>query len=84
MKTWIINIKQLVQVEQTPRTWVAGKDMSHLDIISNAWLLIENDKIAGFGKMEELTPEKIQETGDTKIIDATARTASAIPNASAV
>lgn len=73
MKTWIINIKQLVQVEQTPRTWVAGKDMSHLDIISNAWLLIENDKIAGFGKMEELTPEKIQETGDTKIIDATGR-----------
>lgn len=73
MKTWIINIKQLVQVEQTPRTWVAGKDMSHLDIISNAWLLIENDKIAGFGKMEELTPEKIQETGDTKIIDATER-----------
>lgn len=73
MKTWIINIKQLVQVEQTPRTWVAGKDMSHLDIISNAWLLIENDKIAGFGKMEELTPEKIQETGDTKIIDATRR-----------
>ena len=42
MKTLITNIKQLVQVEKEPRTWVAGKDMAHLECIENAYLLVEN------------------------------------------
>lgn len=54
MKTLITHIKQLVQVEQTPRKWVAGKDMAHLDTISNAYLWVENGRISGFGKMEDL------------------------------
>ena len=57
MKTLIINIKQLVQVERNPRTWVAGSDMSHLDTISNAWLLVEDDKIDDFGDMKDLDTE---------------------------
>lgn len=74
MKTLIINIKQLVQVEETPRTWVAGKDMSHLGIISDAWLLVEDDKIAGFGAMKDLDTEAIYAGGDVvKEIDATGR-----------
>lgn len=28
MKTLILNIKQLVQTELSPRKWVAGKDMA--------------------------------------------------------
>ncbi len=54
MKTLITHIKQLVQVEQTPRKWVAGKDMAQLDTISNAYLWVENGRISGFGKMENL------------------------------
>lgn len=74
MKTLIINIKQLVQVEKTPRTWVAGKDMSHLGIIPDAWLLVEDDKIAGFGAMKDLDTEAIYAGGDVvKEIDATGR-----------
>lgn len=74
MKTLIINIKQLVQVEETPRTWVAGKDMSKLGIIPNAWLLIEDEKIAGFGRMEDMNTETIYAGGDVvKEIDATGR-----------
>lgn len=74
MKTLIINIKQLVQVEQTPRTWVAGKDMAHIGTISDAWLLVEDDKIAGFGEMKDLDTEAIYAGGDTvKEIDATGR-----------
>ncbi|MCI5705761.1 MAG: imidazolonepropionase [Odoribacter sp.] len=74
MKTLIINIKQLVQVERNPRTWVAGSDMSHLDTISNAWLLVEDDKIADFGEMKDLDTEKIYAGGDVvKEIDATGR-----------
>lgn len=74
MKTLIINIKQLVQVEETPRMWVAGKDMSHLGIIPDAWLLVEDDKIAGFGAMKDLDTEAIYAGGDVvKEIDATGR-----------
>lgn len=50
MKTLILNIKQLVQTELSPRKWVAGKDMARLGILENAYLLVEEDKIAGFRK----------------------------------
>jgi len=54
MKTIIKNIKKLVQVEDEIRLKVSGEEMSKLGIIDNAWLLIENDKIAAFGTMDEL------------------------------
>lgn len=53
-KKLFINIKKLYQTENNPKTWVAGKDMSTLDNISNAYLYIEENKILGFGKMQEL------------------------------
>lgn len=74
MKTLIINIKQLVEVEKASRQWVAGKDMSRLDCISDAYLLIEDDKIAGFGRMQDLNTETVYSGGDmVKEIDATGR-----------
>lgn len=74
MKTLITNIKQLVQTEITPRKWVAGKDMAHLETIDNAYLLVEDEKIAAFGPMEKLNREEIEkETGILKEIDATGR-----------
>ena len=74
MKTLILNIKQLVQVEETPRSWVAGKEMSQLGIIPNAYLLVDDDKIAGFGRMEDLDMESIYAGGEiVKEIDATGR-----------
>lgn len=53
----IKNIKQLVQLEEEPRKWVAGKDMASLNIIENAFLLIREGKIVDFGTMEQLKPE---------------------------
>lgn len=74
MKTLILNIKQLVQTELSPRKWVAGKDMARLGILENAYLLVEEDKIAGFGKMENLDREAVYAGGDiVKEIDATGR-----------
>lgn len=74
MKTLIINIKQLVQTETVPRTFVAGKDMSKLSIIPNAYLLVEGEKIAAFGKMEDLDTEAVYAQGDiVKEIDASGR-----------
>ena len=74
MKTLILNIKQLVQTELSPRKWVAGKDMARLGILENAYLLVEEDKIAGVGKMEDLNREAVYAGGDiVKEIDATGR-----------
>lgn len=74
MKTLILNIKQLVQTELSPRKWVAGKDMARLGILENAYLLVEEDKIAGFGKMEDLNREVVYAGGNiVKEIDATGR-----------
>lgn len=73
MKTLITNIKQLIQVESTPRRWVAGKDMSALPSITDAYLLVEDEKIAGFGKMSQLDRGKFEETDILQEIDASGR-----------
>ncbi len=52
--TIIENIAKLVQVEDgASRKWVAGKEMAALRCIDNAFLLIEDGKIADFGPMEK-------------------------------
>ncbi len=65
MRTLITNIKSLVQVEETPRIAVCGQDMSSINCIDNAYLIVEDDKIVDFGQMSQL-----QETNAEKIIDA--------------
>lgn len=54
MRTLIKNIKELVQVERAPRLKVCGKDMAHIETIKNAYLIVEDDKIADFGEMKDL------------------------------
>lgn len=54
MKTLFVNISQLVQIEAEPRKWVAGSDMSHLQTLKDAWLLIEGELIKDFGAMSDL------------------------------
>ena len=51
MSILITNIKKLVQVEAKPVRFKAGKQMSELNCIENAFLFIKNGKIADFGKM---------------------------------
>ncbi|GGF02533.1 imidazolonepropionase [Flavobacterium limi] len=68
MTTLIINIKELLQVRETPVSKVAGAEMAILPTIKNAFLIIKDNIIADFGAMENL-PEI---TAD-KIIDATGR-----------
>lgn len=68
MSTLLIkNIKQLVGVENSPSQIKKGKEMSDLSTIENAFLLVENDKIADFGKMETC-PDRAD-----KIIDGTGK-----------
>lgn len=64
MKTLLINIKELLQVRENSIKMVSGKEMNVLPKIDNAFLLIENNLIASFGKMEDC-PQNI----DAEIID---------------
>lgn len=64
-RTLITNIKSLVQVEDTAREAVCGKDMAEVKTIENAYLLIEDDKIADFGTMDTLS-ENADMTIDAK------------------
>ena len=52
MTTLITNIKELLQVRETPVNKVSGKEMATLPTIKNAFLLLENDVIAAFGTMD--------------------------------
>lgn len=54
MRTLITNIKELLQVRETSISKVSGADMKILPTIKNAFLLIENDIILDFGRMENL------------------------------
>ena len=68
MRTLIKNIKELVQVERQPKLRVCGKDMSQMETVKNAYLIVEDDKIAAFGPMSELKEQSFD-----KEVDATGR-----------
>ena len=54
MSLIIYNIGMLVQVRDEPVAFVAGGEMARLPVVENAWLLIENDIIAGYGSMDKM------------------------------
>ena len=54
MRTLITNIKELLQVRESSISKVSGADMKILPTIKNGFLLIENDIILDFGRMENL------------------------------
>ena len=53
MKTVIKNISELIQTETTARKWVAGKDMSHISTIKDAFIEVEEGIIKSFGSMDD-------------------------------
>ncbi|SCX81254.1 imidazolonepropionase [Flavobacterium caeni] len=53
MQTLFTNIKELLQVRETPTDKVSGAQMATLPTIKNAFLLIENDTIKAFGPMTD-------------------------------
>lgn len=70
MKTIIKNIKGLVGIDNSNRQWIAGDQMDQLEVIENAYLAIEDDKITDYGKMDELS---IDDWRDLKVYDADGR-----------
>lgn len=63
MQILLTNIKELLQVREQRVNKVSGMDMKILPTIKNAYLLIENDIIVDFGRMEDLNGK----TGDALI-----------------
>ncbi|MEG0499630.1 MAG: imidazolonepropionase [Rikenellaceae bacterium] len=54
MKLLIKNIRELYQVEEQPRAMVCGAEMASLPCLKDAYLLMEDDRIASFGAMSDL------------------------------
>jgi len=71
MAILIKNIKELIQVEETPRLKVAGREMAELNTLKNAWLFIDAGRIVDFGSStHEFVSPRLHEL---KVIDATGR-----------
>src|SRR5688500_11473578 len=68
MRLLIKNIKQLVQAETSPRLKIAGAELKKLPVLENAWLAIEDGKIAGFGEMKDFPG--ISDWSGLEVIDA--------------
>jgi imidazolonepropionase len=64
MKTLVRNIGLLAGISIAPRK--EGAAMSELDCIKNAWLLIDGEVIADFGKMGAGMPKDVDETIDAE------------------
>lgn len=62
------NIKELLQIRSAHERYVAGSQMQHLPSIKNAYLLVEDGKIVGFGTMDTI-PSLAQH--DWQQVDAT-------------
>jgi imidazolonepropionase len=54
MALLIKNIRELVQVETKPKLKVSGSEMAKLKTVKDAWIYIEGDRIADFGKMKDI------------------------------
>ena len=64
MTTLVTNIKELLQVRETPVDKVSGADMAILPTIKNAFLLIKDNLIANFGSMDCLPELQADQTID--------------------
>jgi len=71
MKLLIKNIRSLVQVEEKPRSWVSGEQMSQLNALDNAYLAIEDGLIVDYGSMDDWPG--ISDWRDLEVIDASNR-----------
>lgn len=67
----IKNARSLVGTHPAGHSRTAGADMARLPMMEDAWLLVENGKIAGLGPMS--TWPGISDWNDLEVIDATDR-----------
>ncbi|OEY73163.1 imidazolonepropionase [Salegentibacter salarius] len=66
MKQLFTNIKELLQVRENTVDKLSGTEMKELPTIKNAWLLIEDDKIADYGEMKSIPKINADKTIDAE------------------
>lgn len=66
----IKNIKELVGVAEDPKALLKGKEMAELNTITDAYLLLEGEKIKDYGRMAGLEGVKVFEE---EVIDASGK-----------
>jgi imidazolonepropionase len=64
MRILFKNIKSLIQVEEQPKSFIAGEKMKDLPTINNAYLIIEGETILDFGAMQHLKSTMYDKTID--------------------
>ncbi len=65
MSLIVKNIGQIVGIDESGRTRVAGKEMDTIGMLGNAWLLTDGERICDYGTMD-----KFPDTDGCEIIDA--------------
>jgi len=74
MAILIKNIKEILQVEDTPKLLVKGDKMKEIQTQKDAWLFIQKGKILDFGSMTLLNEiSLLSENPDMEVIDATGK-----------
>ena len=68
MRTIFTNIKELLQTREEAPSFLSGVEMADLPSISNAYLLVDDERIAGYGPMSAL-PADIE----ANVIDLTGK-----------
>jgi imidazolonepropionase len=58
--SFFTNIHTLVGIHDANVRLLRGADMAHLPSLKNAWLLVEDGRIAAFGSMDALPPNALQ------------------------
>lgn len=59
MRTLVHNIACIFGIERQGRQRLCGEEMGRMETLENAWLLIEDGRIAAFGSMTEDIPENV-------------------------
>lgn len=59
MRTLITNIRFLAGVDTLRRRRLAGEEMKRLDVVEDAWLLVDDGRFNGWGKMADMPPQGI-------------------------
>ena len=57
MKTLVKNIGRIVGIDTLQRERISGADMDQMQTIEQAWLSLEDERIADFGSMSEMPDE---------------------------
>lgn len=73
MRLILQNIKELVQVDPKSRLWVAGKSMSEVQTVKNAFLIVQDELIKDFGPMHKLFESEFEADDQVMEIDCSGK-----------